>query len=136
MALACATIPVDPKAPLLEEQPLVTRAEAWCEEQGHPAGVPEKPFSTDGCTLWPDGTIGECCVTHDIAYWCGGTSEQRVEADRVLAACAVESGYRAGWPVYAGVRMGGSAWLPTTWRWGYGHPFGHGYAEAASPEEP
>jgi hypothetical protein len=32
-----------------------------------------------------------------------------------------------------GVRLGGVPWTPFHWRWGYGHPWPHGYlAERAS----
>lgn len=133
LALACATIPSDPEAPTPDEMPLVLRAQAFCEQQGHPAGVPVSPFSTDGCTLWPDRAIAECCITHDIAYWCGGSAELRLEADRELGSCAKRSGYWSGGPVIRGVRMGGVPWLPTSWRWGYGHEFGSGYSKPTKP---
>ncbi len=41
------------------------------------------PFTTDGCSRFPDGTLSEpdlwleCCTVHDVAYWHGGTDEQR-----------------------------------------------------------
>ncbi|WP_216662021.1 hypothetical protein [Niveibacterium sp. COAC-50] len=41
-----------------------------------------KPFTTDGCSSFPDGTPWQqtlwldCCVKHDIAYWIGGTKEE------------------------------------------------------------
>jgi hypothetical protein len=37
-----------------------------------------KDFTSDGCSLFPDGTIinrakwCECCLRHDIAYWRAG----------------------------------------------------------------
>jgi hypothetical protein len=40
--------------------------------KGEPAGTPTRAFLTDGCSWWPDGAWQECCVTHEIAYWCGG----------------------------------------------------------------
>ena len=39
-----------------------------------------RDFTSDGCSLFPDGTIGDrikwcqCCLLHDIAYWRGGTA--------------------------------------------------------------
>lgn len=36
-------------------------------------------FSSDGCSQFPDGTFTQenlwcdCCITHDIAYWQGGS---------------------------------------------------------------
>ncbi len=49
-------------------------------------------FSSDGCSLLMDGTFEnpelwkECCLTHDIAYWKGGTEENRHEADLAFKA--------------------------------------------------
>lgn len=128
--LSCVSIPRDPEAPTADELVLVELAQDWCAEQGSPAGTPEKPFSTDVCSLWPDGSLTTCCVTHDIAYWCGGTAEQRLAADRELGECADEVGYWSGTAVFLGVRVGGVPWLPTAWRWGYGHGFGSGYVDS------
>lgn len=100
-----------------------------------------KPFSTDGCSDFPDGIEGHedlwrsCCIEHDLAYWKGGTWRQRLEADKKLEQC-VES---VGQPLIAkimlaGVRIGGSPYLNTPFRWGYGWPFGRGY-KALTPEE-
>ncbi len=88
-----------------------------------------QPFTTDGCSNFPDGLPffrpaqwRECCIVHDIAYWQGGTSTQREQADRALAECVAEkSGERAlAEAMYYGVRVGGHNSLPTTWHWGYG----------------
>ena len=49
------------------------------------------PFTTDGCSLFPDrALVGradwcDCCLAHDLAYWRGGTEEQRLTADRAPA---------------------------------------------------
>ncbi|HBT84144.1 MAG TPA: hypothetical protein DEB35_12385, partial [Desulfuromonas sp.] len=54
------------------------------------------PFSSDGCSLFPDGTLAErtrwcdCCLTHDIAYWQGGSAAEREAADAALRACVRE----------------------------------------------
>ena len=129
--LSCATVPRDPESPTWAEEPLVDHAHRWCADAGHPAGPPPRPFVTDGCSVWPDGDLYWCCVEHDIAYWCGGSRDDRLAADRTLRDCAeVEDPGQADL-VYAGVRMGGVPWLPTAWRWGYGHPFGTGYVERA-----
>ena len=51
------------------------------------------PFTSDGCSAFPDGTPSqktlwlECCYEHDYAYWKGGTREERAEADQALRAC-------------------------------------------------
>ena len=46
-----------------------------------------RPFTSDGCSVFPDGTISQsrkwlkCCVEHDKAYWLGGTYAERLAAD-------------------------------------------------------
>lgn len=86
-------------------------------------GLPKTPdylFTTDGCSRFPDDGWTGCCVVHDIAYWCGGSEDDREEADRLLRKCVNEKADRVGDLMYLGVRLGGSAWWPTPWRWGYG----------------
>lgn len=86
-----------------------------------------KPFATDGCSLWIDGPPGNpnlwrhCCVAHDLAYWIGGTEEQRKQADEAMKLCI----RHAQQPMiashtYNSVRMGGGPYWPSTYRWGYG----------------
>ena len=93
-----------------------------------------KPFTTDGCSSFPDGNIEQqslwvnCCIRHDLAYWKGGSSEQRLKADNELKTCVS----RVGEPeiasiMLAGVRVGGSPFFPTAYRWGYGWPYLRGY---------
>ena len=93
-----------------------------------------KPFTSDGCSLFPDGYADKrelwlpCCLAHDKAYWQGGTWHQRLDADRQLKYCVV----RLGEPVIAelmlnGVRIGGSPFWPTKFRWGYGWDYLRGY---------
>jgi hypothetical protein len=100
-----------------------------------------KPFTSDGCSAFPDGTITQkslwlsCCKEHDVAYWMGGSSQERLAADKSLEAC-VE---RAGEPEVAklmllGVRVGGSPYLPTKFRWGYGWPYFRGYKSISEKE--
>lgn len=100
-----------------------------------------KPFTTDGCSLFPDGSIEnnkkwmECCIRHDYAYWKGGTREQRKTADTELKHCVAELGEKdLSWIMHIGVRLGGDAYFPTWYRWGYGWPYLRGY-EALTQEE-
>lgn len=99
-------------------------------------------FTSDGCSLFPDGSIKdrklwcECCFVHDIAYWRGGTAEERKQADKALQACVRE---RTGDKVladlmYQGVRAGGHPAFPTWYRWGYGWKYGRGY-QPLTPEQ-
>ena len=72
---------------------LEARASEYCAAL-HPSEDqrPTKPFVTDGCSGWLDREWDlECCVSHDIAYWCGGTREQRKQADVDLGECVAAS---------------------------------------------
>ncbi len=100
-----------------------------------------RPFTTDGCSDFPNGTKGhedlwlKCCTAHDKSYWMGGTYEERLKADLELRACVQSVGEPAiANLMLAGVRVGGSPWWPTRFRWGYGWPYSRGY-RALAPEE-
>ncbi len=99
-------------------------------------------FSTDGCSLFPDHSLISksdwygCCVTHDLAYWRGGSSETRLKADQELKACVqhVTNNDALAELMFAGVRAGGGPYLFTSYRWAYGWSFGRTY-EPLTPEE-
>ncbi len=101
-----------------------------------------KDFTSDGCSLFPDGTIGdrskwcECCFAHDIAYWRGGTDQERTTADEALRVCVLErTGDKAlAETMYLGVRAGGHPVFPTWYRWGYGWTYGRGYKPLTEQE--
>lgn len=101
-----------------------------------------RPFSSDGCSLFPDralvGTADwcECCLAHDLAYWRGGTAEERLQADQRLKQCVLDkTGNQAlADTMFSGVRAGGSPHLNTWFRWGYGWPFGREYGPL-TPED-
>ena len=102
---------------------------------------PLKPFTTDGCSAFPDGVPGneakwiECCIRHDFAYWQGGTFDERAAADGELRQCVAELGESILSEVMRlGVVAGGSPYYPTWYRWGYGWPYLRGY-QALSTEE-
>ena len=101
-----------------------------------------KPFTTDGCSEFPDGTQSHktlwlsCCTEHDKAYWQGGTYDQRLQADKALRRCVAslgEPGIAA--VMLAGVRVGGSPYWPTRFRWGYGWPWPRGYGALMAEEQ-
>ena len=100
-----------------------------------------QPFTSDGCSSFPNGTIKArdvwlaCCTAHDFTYWQGGTYLERIKADNALKQCVT----KVGKPfiaklMLAGVRVGGTPYLPTSFRWGYGWPFFRGY-KAVNDEE-
>lgn len=101
-----------------------------------------KPFTSDGCSAFPDGTIAQqqlwlaCCVAHDLAYWQGGTYQQRVQADQNLRQCVEQVGEPTiAVLMLAGVRVGGTPYLPTPFRWGYGWPYPRGYKAVSAAEQ-
>ncbi len=100
-------------------------------------------FTSDGCSLFPDGNVKDralwcdCCLAHDIAYWQGGTKEDRKHADEVLRECVLEStGSKAlADMMYDGVRAGGHPAFLTWYRWGYGWKYGKAYAPLTKQEK-
>ena len=101
-----------------------------------------KPFTTDGCSSFPDGTLQQqslwvdCCIRHDLAYWKGGTYSERLAADEALQSCVTAIGEpEVASVMLAGVRVGGSPWWPTSFRWGYGWPYARGYKALTSDEK-
>lgn len=62
-----------------------------------------------------------CCVTHDRAYWAGGTWYERWKADAQLFKCVKANGHPV-WAaiMWAAVRLGGHPAFNFGWRWGYG----------------
>jgi len=101
-----------------------------------------KPFTSDGCSAFPDGTIKDsnkwlnCCIAHDKAYWLGGTYEERLKADNDLEACIASVGdEKTAKLMWAGVRVGGSPYWFSTFRWSYGWPYTRGYAPITAEEK-
>ena len=101
-----------------------------------------KSFQSDGCSIFPDGTIEEnklwlrCCVEHDKAYWQGGTSQDKIDADEALHECVSDLGeITIADLMLAGVQIGGSPYLPTTFRWGYGWSYLRGYQPLSKDEK-
>ena len=95
-----------------------------------------QPFRSDGCSLFPDGNLEfndnlelnelwlECCLAHDVAYWVGGTYEEREAADEALRECVAGVGEpEIAVMMLMGVRVGGSPYFDTPFRWGYGWPY-------------
>lgn len=101
-----------------------------------------KPFTSDGCSVFPDGTLNEqelwlaCCTQHDFEYWKGGTYQQRVESDQKLQTCVAAVGQpEVAVIMLMGVRVGGSPYLPTAFRWGYGWPYPRLYKPLTKEEQ-
>jgi hypothetical protein len=100
-------------------------------------------FTSDGCSLFINGTFEdpelwkECCLKHDIAYWKGGTEEQREQADLAFRECVEKKTGDSTLAnlMYEAVRVGGEPYFPTWYRWGYGWPIGRGYKELTKSEK-
>ena len=100
------------------------------------------PFASDGCSLFPDRSQisaddwCNCCFEHDIAYWRGGTAEEREAADIQLRDCVQRATNNAALArvMYEGVRIGGSPYFHNWYRWGYGWNDGRRY-QALTPAE-
>tara|TARA_R110000824_G_scaffold336_7_gene2126 strand:- start:35872 stop:36231 length:360 start_codon:yes stop_codon:yes gene_type:complete len=99
------------------------------------------PFTSDACSAFPEGTLTQnelwldCCVAHDYAYWKGGTKQERLAADQALKVCVAEAGEpEIALLMLSGVRVGGTPYLPTRFRWGYGWPYPRGYKALSSDE--
>ena len=113
-------------------------ASAGCARPSH-----IRDFESDGCSLFPDGTAGDrrqwcdCCFAHDIAYWQGGSREERKIADRKLRDCVLErTGDKAlADLMYHGVRAGGDPAFPTWYRWGYGWSYRWSYRPLSEEEK-
>ncbi|HSX51558.1 MAG TPA: helicase [Cellvibrio sp.] len=106
-----------------------------------------KPFTTDGCSLWIDGTLAQpnlwrhCCVAHDLDYWKGGSEAQRKQSDDNILAC-VKAAQGPGMAdyMYKNVRWGGSPYWINYYRWGYGWNYldglwPRGYKEPTAEEQ-
>ena len=84
--------------------------------------------------MFPNGTSERkdlwlnCCIKHDHKYWMGGTKTERLKADIGLRDCVATVGEpKTAELMLKGVRVGGSPYLPTSWRWGYGWHYCRGY---------
>ena len=130
---ACATPTKSTLSPWPSEpaEVMASRARLDCRIRRGSAYEPPHPFTTDGCSVSPDGDWLDCCITHDLAYWCGGTSEERKLADEALKACVARVSPARAPFMWLGVRMGGAPWMPAPWRWGYGWDYPAGYANPA-----
>jgi hypothetical protein len=92
-----------------------------------------KPFASDYCSKWPEGKNedptqwADCCFTHDLHYWLGGTDEERKGSDKELKNCVKLTGASiASFLMYIGVRIGGNPG-DESYAWGFGWKNSRGY---------
>jgi len=90
--------------------------------------VPQRPFKSDGCSLWVDIWKGvdlyPACFLHDLKYWAGypGENVERLIADAELM---IDVARRLGSTAMAeimffGVRFGGHEMFKRSFSWGFG----------------
>jgi hypothetical protein len=101
-----------------------------------PFNLPDPPPRTchvDGCSMAPDLDFPRCCDRHDVRYWPGGSKAERRQADLEFRQCieAADHPLLAG-IYYYGVRIGGSPYLPTPWRWGFGWDYPRDYQDCGN----
>ena len=101
-----------------------------------------KVFTSDGCSAFPDGTFKQkelwltCCIQHDYDYWQGGTYQQRLMSDQALKTCVTNVGEpEIAMLMLAGVSVGGTPYLPTQFRWGYGWSYPRLYRPLSGAEQ-
>ena len=75
----------------------------------------DKPFTSDGCTGFPNLWFKNCCKDHDYAYWAGHNEH---ESDLNFLRCIAEksSRLRAFAFVFAGFIVTGMALLRPSYR--------------------
>ena len=86
-----------------------------------------KPFETDNCTMFPDGTRKRldlwktCCVKHDLRYWFGGSQEDMDATDLRLKECVTKvAGKGTARLMYFGVRLGHHSPIKNKYKWNWG----------------
>lgn len=90
---------------------------------------PSNACRVDGCTLAPDLDFTVCCNAHDIHYWVGGSACERKIVDQNFRECIRDADHPILAEIYYyGVRLGGTPYLPTPWRWGFGWDYPLGYS--------
>ncbi len=121
-----------------------TKPDLWKRVTGIPEFDPEK--HSDGCSGGMSENYAklpreirdhfgetlpwrECCVVHDLAYYYGGTREEKLAADEALKQCVAAAlddqalGLLLGAAMQAAVTIGGLPYFATSYRWGYGEDF-------------
>jgi hypothetical protein len=114
---------------------LARRAAAVCACLRAGTDLPPRRFTTDGCSMGPDGDWVGCCVNHDIEYWCGGSAQDRIDADTRLARCVERIAHETilARTMRRAVHVGGEPGSPFPWRWGYGWSGHRGFDAADNP---
>ena len=115
----------------------------WVRLEGLPTFTPA--LHSDGCSGGMSDTYEKltvfhakhgdtlpwrsCCVTHDEAYYYGGSKYEKMNADEILKKCVNDNqggnafGFMLGNIMQGAVTPGGLPYFPTSYRWGYGEGY-------------
>ena len=97
----------------------------WAKIEKDP---PQKPFKSDGCTMWFDSwkgiSIYSACFLHDLKYWAGypGENVERLVADAELMidVARLLDAIEMAETMFHGVRIGGHEIFKRSFSWGFG----------------
>ena len=128
-----------PKLNFVTQNPGSGQEAHWVKLEGLPDFNPEK--HSDGCSGGMSAAYAElttfhvkhgnilpwrhCCVTHDKAYYYGGSMKEKKDADETLEKCVNhnQGGGALGAIMENAVTVGGQPYIPTSYRWGYGDDY-------------
>lgn len=101
-----------------------------------------KPFETDYCTMFFEGTWQRpnvwkpCCFEHDLRYWFGGKKSEMHKADLELKQCVRQ---RAGsfWAnlMYYAIRTGHFSPIKNKYKWGWGWSTARHFQELSNEDK-
>ena len=99
--------------------------ELWAKIEANP---PDKPFKSDGCSMWFDSWNGHdyyrYCFLHDLKYWAGTPEDEardRLVADAELMIDIAKAGDpKMAEIMFQGVRVGGHPIFKRSFSWGFG----------------
>lgn len=73
---------------------------------------------------WKGTSIYPACFLHDIKYWAGYSNEDVdrliADAELLIDVATILKSTGMAETMYSGVRLGGSDFFKTSFRWGYG----------------
>ncbi len=75
--------------------------------------------------------VDKCCLSYDEKYIYGGSENFRKTVDYQIKTCALKQGIeeKSTIALFYAVRLLGTPYIDTPWRWGYGYDFGGGYRD-------
>lgn len=86
-------------------------------------------FKSDGCSMFPESSFKDspqlqaCCIEHDFQYWKGGSSNEKVDADKTFKQCVSQvRDNKEGLAklMYWAVHLFGRPGSGLPFQWGYG----------------